>query len=63
MVKPSGIMHWLWEVGGGFEGEGKKMIHVTMGKYSKKIKIILKKKKYSGPFLCPSHIHPIWFYS
>ena len=39
MVKPSGILHWLWEGGGEFKGEGKKMIHVTMGKYSKKIKI------------------------
>ena len=36
MVKPSGIMHRLWEAGRGFEGEGKKMIHVTTGKYSKR---------------------------
>ena len=36
MVKPSGIMHWLWKgVRGGVKGEGNKMIHVTMGKYSK----------------------------
>ena len=45
MAKPSGIMHWLWEGGGGFEGVGKKMIHVTMGKYSKKKLKWLKWKK------------------
>ena len=37
MVKPSGIVHWLWE-GAGIEREEKKMIHVTMGKYFKNIK-------------------------
>ena len=44
MVKPSGVLCQLWEGDMGFEGEGKKMIHATMGKYSKKIKIIIKKK-------------------
>ena len=41
-------MHWLWERARGFEGEGKKMIRVTMGKYSlkkSKKKNYLKKKE------------------
>ena len=40
MVKPSGTVHWLWEEGvwGAFGGQRQNMNHVTMGKYSTKIK-------------------------
>ena len=45
MVKPSGIVCWLWEGGRGLGREGKNMNHVTMGKYSKKKEKRKKKTK------------------